>query len=118
MCFPVVKTGYSDHAVGDSNHIVACENDIGNQIHIVARAEETGDPIKDAFLRIRDKLTASVLEGSEMHWDTVYVTPFLIDTLITVPAGAVPGNYDIELYTNDQTFNVSYGRCEIYIKPN
>lgn len=91
---------------------------IGNQIHIVARAEETGDPIKDAFLRIRDKLTASVLEGSEMHWDTVYVTPFLVDTMITVPAGAVPGNYDIELYTNDQTFNVSYGRCEIYIKPN
>lgn len=92
---------------------------IGNAIHIVAKAEEqSGQLVKDVYLRIRDKLTKATLEGSEMRWDTVFVNPMMIDTTINVPAGAVPGNYNIEIYANDQTFNVTYGKCEIYIKPN
>jgi len=47
---------------------------IGTDIHIMAEAFELADPIKDVYLRIRDKLTKSVLVGSEIRWDTVYVT--------------------------------------------
>ena len=104
------------YSMPDTNNVDSFA--IGNDIHIMAQAFENGDPIKDVYLRIRDKLTKSILVGSEIHWDTVYVTPFMIDTTVTVPAGAVPGNYNIEIYANDQTFNVSYGKCEIYIKPN
>jgi hypothetical protein len=92
---------------------------IGTPIHIIAKAEELpGELVADVYLRIRDKVTKNLLEGSEMRWDTVFMNPFLIDTMINVPAGAVPSNYDIEIYANDQTFNVNLGKCEIYIKPN
>lgn len=91
---------------------------IGNQLHIVAHANESGDLVQKCFLRVRDKLTKEVLEGSEIHWDSLYLVNVNIDTFITIPAGAVPGNYNVEIYANDQTYNVGYGKCEVYIKPN
>jgi hypothetical protein len=92
---------------------------IGNPIHIVARAQEVpGSLVSDIYLRLRDKLTKDILEGSEMRWDTVFVNTFDLDTNFVVPAGAVPGNYDIELYATDFTFNVTLAKCEVFIKPN
>ena len=92
---------------------------IGNPMHIAARAQEVpGSLLSDLYLRVRDKLTKDVLEGSEMRWDTVFVNSFDIDTNIVIPAGAVPGNYEIELYATDFTFNVTLAKCEVFIKPN
>jgi hypothetical protein len=92
---------------------------IGDPIHIVAQVQEAPlNTVKDAYLRVRDKLTKATLEGSEIRWDTIYINTLQIDTTINVPAGAVPGNYNIELYGNDAIYNVTYGKCEIYIKPN
>jgi hypothetical protein len=91
---------------------------IGAQLPIVARCEEVGDPIRDVYVRVRDVLTKEILEGSEIRYDTVYATPYDIDTFVTIPAGTVPGNYNVEIYANDQLFNVGYGKCEVYIKPN
>jgi hypothetical protein len=91
---------------------------IGNPIHIVANTTDPGDFVKDIYLRVRDKLTKALLVGSEIRWDTVYQGSYNIDTTVNVPAGAVPGNYNIEIYSNDGTNNVGYGKCEIYIKPN
>lgn len=91
---------------------------IGSQMGIMARCEEVGDPIRDVYLRVRDALTNELLVDSEIRWDTVYATPFDIDTFVTIPAGTVPGDYKIEIYANDQLFNVGYGKCDVYIKPN
>jgi hypothetical protein len=91
---------------------------IGQAIHIIARAEEPGDVVRDGFMRIRDKLTKTLVEGSEMYWDTVYLSQLNVDTMFSVPAGTVPSNYQIEFYANDQLNNVNMGKCEIYIKPN
>lgn len=91
---------------------------IGSNINIIARCEELGDVVRDARLRVRDVLTGNILEGSEIRWDTVYAAPLLIDTFVTVPAGAVPGNYNVEIFCNDMTNNVVVNRAEIYIKPN
>jgi hypothetical protein len=92
---------------------------IGSQIHVLANVDEVpGELVEDVYLRVRDKLTKNILEGSEIHWDTLFITNVLIDTLIDVPAGAVPGNYEVELYANDITFNVTRRICEVFIKPN
>ncbi len=91
---------------------------IGTPIHIKAKCTATGDAVVDIVLRIRDKLTKAILPGSELRWDTLNLSPYDIDTMINVPAGAVPGNYDIEIYANDATFNVGFAKCEVYIKPN
>lgn len=91
---------------------------IGNPIHIVANTYDAGDFVKDIYLRVRDKLTKNLLVDSELHWDTLYQGSYIIDTTVGVPAGTIPGNYNIEIYSNDATNNVGYGKCEIYIKPN
>jgi hypothetical protein len=91
---------------------------IGQQIPIMAEVFDASDQIKDVYLRIRDKVTKNTMENSEIRWDTIYAAPAIIDTFVTVPAGTVPGNYNIEIYGNDQTYNLGYKACEIYIKPN
>jgi hypothetical protein len=92
---------------------------IGNQMTIRANVDEVpGELVEDVYLRVRDKLTKNVLEGSEIFWDTLFVTNVAIDTFINIPAGAVPGNYEVEIYANDITFNVTRKVCEVFIKPN
>jgi hypothetical protein len=91
---------------------------IGNQLRIVANCNEQFDALVDIYLRVRDDLTNNLLENSEIRWDTLFLANYNIDTFITVPAGAVPGNYNVEIYANDGTYNVGYGKSEFYIKPN
>jgi hypothetical protein len=91
---------------------------IGQQIPIRAVASDPGDQIRDVILRVRDKVTKEVMANSVIRWDTIYAAPAIVDTFVTVPAGTVPGNYNIEIYANDKTNNVAYKRCEVYIKPN
>jgi hypothetical protein len=91
---------------------------IGNPIPIKATATDPSDFVKDIYLRVRDKLTKTLLVDSELRWDTLFQGSYIIDTTVGIPAGTIPGNYNIEIYSNDVTNNVGYGKCEIYIKPN
>ena len=91
---------------------------IGSQMPILALCEEPGDIVRDVYLRVRDNLTNELLAGSEIRWDTIYQSQVNIDTFVTIPAGTVPGDYRIEIYANDQLYNVGYGKCDVYIKPN
>lgn len=92
---------------------------IGNPMHIRAIVSESpGELLSNVTLRVRDKVTKNLMENSYVFWDTVFVTQFVIDTNLNVPAGTVPGNYNVEVYGNDFTNNVRMKTCEVYIKPN
>lgn len=91
---------------------------IGQNIPIVAIANDPGGNIANARLRVRDAFTNELLPGSEIFYDTVFVNPLVIDTFVTIGAGTVPGDYNVEIYADDQTFNVGNGVAKVYIKPN
>ena len=61
--------------------------------------------VKNCFARVRDAFSNEVMSGSEFQWDTVFATPFLVDTNFVIPAGVVPGRYKVEFYGEDQIGN-------------
>jgi hypothetical protein len=92
---------------------------IGQNLGIQALINEIGtNVIKDVYLRVRDNVTNEILPGSEIRYDTLYVSTFVLDTNVAIPAGTVPGNYRVELYANDPVNNVNRKDCVFYIKPN
>lgn len=92
---------------------------IGNPMHIRSIVSEVpGELLSNVTMRVRDKVTKNLMENSYVFWDTLFVTQFVIDTNLNVPAGTVPGNYEVEVYGNDFTNNVRMNSCEVYIKPN
>jgi hypothetical protein len=91
---------------------------IGQDIPITALANDQGGLVKDVYIRVRDDFTNETLANSEIYMDTLFINPAVIDTFVTIGAGTVPGDYRVEIYANDQTFNVGLGEAKIYIKPN
>jgi hypothetical protein len=91
---------------------------IGQDIPIVGLANDQGSLVKDVYIRVRDDFTNEILLGSEIFLDTLFVNPAVVDTFVNIGAGTVPGDYRVEFYANDQTFNVGLGIAKIYIKPN
>jgi len=90
---------------------------IGSDIPIRANISD-GSQIVQVFGRVRDAFTDEILGNSEIMVDTLFVFAYQLDTFVTVPAGAVPGKYKVEVYANDQTGNYGYNLDTIYIKPN
>ncbi|MEM0995999.1 MAG: hypothetical protein AAGN35_02920 [Bacteroidota bacterium] len=91
---------------------------IGQNIPIIAIASDPGGQIVNVFLRVRDAFTNEVLANSEINYDTLFVNPAVIDTFVTIGAGTVPGDYNVEVYADDPTSNVGSNTALIYIKPN
>lgn len=92
---------------------------IGQNMPVQAIVSEPSPAIvKNIYLRVRDAITSELMAGSEMRWDTVYLGTVLVDTFVTIPAGTVPGNYNVELYADDPTNNVAKKSTPVYIKPN
>lgn len=92
---------------------------IGQNMGIQALVTEQGaNVVKNVYLRVRDHLTEELMPNSEIRWDTLYFGTIIVDTFVTIPAGTVPGNYDVELFANDPTNNVAFKSVMVYIKPN
>ena len=92
---------------------------IGNPMHVRALVNEVpGQVINNIHLRVRDKLTKQIVPGSEINWESLNQNSVVVDTLIDIPAGSVPGNYNVEVYAEDMIYNVTYKNCEVYIRPN
>lgn len=91
---------------------------IGQQIPIVGLANDPGGLIEDIYIRVRDAFTQEIMMDSEIRIDTIFQNPVPIDTFVTIPAGTVPGDYNVEVYANDPTYNVGLKRALIYVKPN
>jgi hypothetical protein len=92
---------------------------IGQNLPIQALVSEPGtNVIKDIVIRVRDNVTNEVLPGSEIRYDTLYVSTIVVDTFVAIPAGTVPGNYRLETYAIDPVNNVNRKDVVFYIKPN
>ncbi|HHG86546.1 MAG TPA: hypothetical protein ENJ82_17480 [Bacteroidetes bacterium] len=91
---------------------------IGQQIPVIGLANDPGGLIEDIYIRVRDGFTNELMMDSEIRIDTIFLNPVVIDTFVTIPAGTVPGDYNLEVYANDPTFNVGSITAKVYIKPN
>jgi hypothetical protein len=92
---------------------------IGQNFPIQALVNEYGtNVIRDLYLRVRDNVTEELLPGSEIRYDTLYLSSFVVDTFVPIPAGTVPGNYRAELFAIDPVNNVTRKDVVFYIKPN
>lgn len=92
---------------------------IGQNFTIQALVNEYGsNVVRDIVLRVRDNVTDELLPGSEIRYDTLYLSSYVVDTFVPIPAGTVPGNYRVELFAIDPVNNINRKDVVFYIKPN
>lgn len=91
---------------------------IGQTIPIQGQASDAVSYIEDVYIRVRNAFTEEIMVGSEIYIDTTFVNPYVIDTFVVVPAGTVPGDYNVETYAEDPIKNWGKGVVPIYIKEN
>lgn len=89
---------------------------IGDNIIIQSGLLDAGNQIRDAWVRVRNTFTKEIMDGSEIFWDTLFVSSVAIDTFVNIPAGTVPGDYWVEIFAGDNVRNVGKDTTRVHIR--